>query len=113
MYRSFSFRAVVCLSALLPATFSQAATDTDVETLKQELLELKQRYDVQQKALMVLEQRVRQVEVEPRVFGGDGAAVDQLRHQVAQQVGGGVKAHQPVAARPVHAGGHGIALLQF
>jgi hypothetical protein len=65
MYRSFSFRAVVCLSALLPATFSQAATDTDVETLKQELLELKQRYDVQQKALMVLEQRVRQVEDQP------------------------------------------------
>jgi hypothetical protein len=65
MYRSFSFRAVVCLSALLPATFTQAATDTDVETLKQELLELKQRYDVQQKALMVLEQRVRQVEDQP------------------------------------------------
>ncbi|MDY7564892.1 hypothetical protein QN400_15135 [Pseudomonas sp. RTC3] len=64
MYRSFSFRAVVCLSALLPATFTQAA-DTDVETLKQELLELKQRYDVQQKALMVLEQRVRQVEDQP------------------------------------------------
>jgi len=65
MYRSFSFRAVVCLSTLLPATFVHAATDTDVETLKQELLELKQRYEVQQKALMVLEQRVRQVEDQP------------------------------------------------
>ncbi|MEB0040620.1 MULTISPECIES: hypothetical protein [unclassified Pseudomonas] len=65
MSRSFSFRAVVCLSALLPATFIQAATDADVDTLKQELLELKQRYDVQQKALMVLEQRVRQVEDQP------------------------------------------------
>ncbi|MDB6142089.1 MAG: hypothetical protein JWP80_1133 [Pseudomonas sp.] len=65
MYRSFSFRVVVCLSTLMPATFLQAATDTDVETLKQELLELKQRYEVQQKALMVLEQRVRQVEDQP------------------------------------------------
>ena len=65
MYRSFSFRAVICLSALLPATCVQAATDADVDTLKQELLELKQRYDVQQKALMVLEQRVRQVEDQP------------------------------------------------
>jgi hypothetical protein len=43
----------------------QAATDPDVETLKQELLELKQRYEVQQKALAVLEQRVRQVEDQP------------------------------------------------
>nr|6FUE_A Chain A, FapF [Pseudomonas sp. UK4]6FUE_B Chain B, FapF [Pseudomonas sp. UK4]6FUE_C Chain C, FapF [Pseudomonas sp. UK4]6FUE_D Chain D, FapF [Pseudomonas sp. UK4]6FUE_E Chain E, FapF [Pseudomonas sp. UK4]6FUE_F Chain F, FapF [Pseudomonas sp. UK4] len=36
--------------------------DVDIETLKQELLELKQRYEAQQKALAVLEQRVRQVE---------------------------------------------------
>jgi hypothetical protein len=43
----------------------QAAPDADVETLKQELLELKQRYEVQQKALAVLEQRVRQVEDQP------------------------------------------------
>jgi len=42
-----------------------AAPDADIETLKQELLELKQRYDVQQKALAVLEQRVRQVEDQP------------------------------------------------
>jgi hypothetical protein len=43
----------------------QAAPDADVEVLKQELLELKQRYEVQQKALAVLEQRVRQVEEQP------------------------------------------------
>jgi len=43
----------------------QAAPDADVEALKQELLELKQRYEVQQKALAVLEQRVRQVEEQP------------------------------------------------
>ena len=36
-----------------------------LEALKQELLELKQRYEVQQKALAVLEQRVRQVEDQP------------------------------------------------
>lgn len=65
MYRSFSFRAVICLGALLPTTYIQAATDADVDTLKQELMELKQRYEVQQKALMVLEQRVRQVEDQP------------------------------------------------
>jgi hypothetical protein len=43
----------------------QAATDPEMEALKQELLELKQRYEVQQKALAVLEQRVRQVENQP------------------------------------------------
>ncbi|MEA9993932.1 hypothetical protein QN382_10535 [Pseudomonas sp. 10B1] len=67
MHRSFSFHAVICLSALLPTAFVQAASDADVETLKQELLELKQRYDVQQKSLMVLEQRVRQVEDQPAI----------------------------------------------
>ncbi|ROM33180.1 hypothetical protein BK648_27015 [Pseudomonas poae] len=65
MQRSLSLRAVVCLSTLLPASMLYAAPDTDIETLKQELLELKQRYDVQQKALAVLEQRVRQVEDQP------------------------------------------------
>ncbi|CAI8852424.1 MULTISPECIES: transporter [unclassified Pseudomonas] len=65
MYRSVSLRAVVCLSTLFPAALLQAATDPDVESLKQELLELKQRYEVQQKALAVLEQRVRQVEDQP------------------------------------------------
>ncbi|UOK36487.1 hypothetical protein MJP36_18460 [Pseudomonas palleroniana] len=65
MQRSLSLRAVVCLSTLLPASMLYAASDTDVETLKQELLELKKRYEVQQKALAVLEQRVRQVEDQP------------------------------------------------
>jgi hypothetical protein len=65
MYRSASLRAVVCLSALFPAALLQAAPDPDIESLKQELLELKQRYEVQQKALAVLEQRVRQVEDQP------------------------------------------------
>ena len=55
----------MCLSTLFPAALVQAAPDADVETLKRELLELKQRYEVQQKALAVLEQRVRQVEDQP------------------------------------------------
>jgi len=42
-----------------------AAPDPQVEALKQELRELKQRYEAQQNALMVLEQRVRQVEEAP------------------------------------------------
>ncbi|CAI8769754.1 TolA-like membrane protein [Pseudomonas chlororaphis] len=65
MYRSVSLRAVVCLSTLLPTALLQAAPDADVEALKRELLELKQRYEVQQQALAVLEQRVRQVEEQP------------------------------------------------
>ncbi|AZF05852.1 autotransporter outer membrane beta-barrel domain-containing protein [Pseudomonas sp. R5-89-07] len=65
MHRSLSLRAVVCLSTLLPASVLYAAPDADIDTLKQELLELKQRYEVQQKALAVLEQRVRQVEDQP------------------------------------------------
>ena len=65
MHRSLSLRAVICLSTLLPASVLYAAPDSDIETLKQELLELKQRYEVQQKALAVLEQRVRQVEDQP------------------------------------------------
>ncbi|MEX5595628.1 hypothetical protein [Pseudomonas orientalis] len=65
MHRSLSLRAVICLSTLLPASVLYAAPDADIETLKRELLELKQRYDVQQKALAVLEQRVRQVEDQP------------------------------------------------
>ena len=65
MYRSVSLRAVACLSALLPAAMLQAASDPEMEALKQELLELKQRYEVQQKAMAVLEQRIRQVEDQP------------------------------------------------
>lgn len=65
MHRSFSLKAAVCLSTLIPATFLQAAPDPQVEALKQELQALRQRYDAQQQALMVLEQRVRQVEEQP------------------------------------------------
>lgn len=65
MQRSLTFRAVVCLSTLAPATALYAAPDPQVEALKQELRELRQRYEAQQNALMVLEQRVRQVEETP------------------------------------------------
>ena len=65
MYRSFTLRAFVCLTALAPATALYAAADPQVEALKQELIELKRRYEAQQQALMVLEQRVRQVEETP------------------------------------------------
>ena len=65
MYRSVSLRAAICLCSLLPVTMVQAAPDPELEALKRELLELKQRYEVQQKALAVLEQRVRQVEEQP------------------------------------------------
>ncbi|QXH33793.1 hypothetical protein [Pseudomonas muyukensis] len=65
MHRSLTFSAVVCLSTLAPATALYAAADPTVEALKQELRELKQRYEAQQNALMVLEQRVRQVEEAP------------------------------------------------
>ena len=65
MHRSLTLRAIVCLTTLAPATAVFAAVDPQVEMLKQELLELKQRYEAQQQALMVLEQRVRQVEEAP------------------------------------------------
>ncbi|MFJ4348447.1 hypothetical protein [Pseudomonas sp. NPDC089401] len=64
MHRSLTFRAVVCLSTLAPASLLYAA-DPQVEALKQELVQLKQRYEAQQNALMVLEQRLRQVEEAP------------------------------------------------
>ena len=50
--------------------------------------------------------------INTRLVGRDGAAVDQVRHQVAQHVRCGVQAHQPVAARPVNGGGHAVAHLQ-
>lgn len=65
MHRSLSLKAFVCLTTLAPATLLYAAADPQVEALKQELIELKQRYEAQQQALMVLEQRVRQVEETP------------------------------------------------
>lgn len=65
MHRSFSLKAVVCVSTLASSALLQAAPDPQVEALKQELQALKQRYESQQQALMVLEQRVRQVEEQP------------------------------------------------
>ncbi|MBK4988166.1 hypothetical protein [Pseudomonas sp. S36] len=65
MQRSLTLKAVVCLTTLAPATSLYAAVDPQVEALKQELVELKRRYEAQQQALMVLEQRVRQVEETP------------------------------------------------
>ncbi|GLO38376.1 hypothetical protein PPUN15366_00200 [Pseudomonas putida] len=53
------------MTTLAPATLLYAAADPQVEALKQELMELKRRYEAQQQALMVLEQRVRQVEETP------------------------------------------------
>lgn len=65
MHRSLTFRAIVCLSSLAPVPLLYAAPAPQVEALKQELMELKQRYEAQQNALMVLEQRIRQVEETP------------------------------------------------
>ncbi|MHC8320189.1 hypothetical protein ACYZT4_05745 [Pseudomonas sp. GB2N2] len=65
MHRSTTFKVIVCLSSLAPASLLYAAPDPQVEALKQELMELKTRYEAQQNALMVLEQRVRQVEEAP------------------------------------------------
>ncbi|CAM3818248.1 hypothetical protein D3C81_521930 [compost metagenome] len=89
MHRSLTFRAIVCLSSLTPATMLYAAADPQVEALKQELMELKQRYEVQQQALMVLEQRVRQVEETPAT-----PAPKRLTKSPAETVKGG----QTVAA---------------
>jgi len=67
MAPSYSLRVAVAIAALLPSTLLYAATDAEVRELQQALLELRQRYDAQQKALMVLEQRVRGVEAQPAV----------------------------------------------
>ncbi len=65
MHRSLSLGAVVCLGTLVPSSLLYAASDPQVDALKAELAALKQRYEAQQQALMVLEQRVRQVEEQP------------------------------------------------
>ncbi|CAD5376784.1 Transporter [Pseudomonas sp. OF001] len=67
MSRSYPLQIAIGVAALLPSTFLHAATEADVAALQQQLLELRQRYDAQQKALMVLEQRVREVEAQPGV----------------------------------------------
>jgi hypothetical protein len=65
MPRSRSLSIALGIVTLLPASFLQAATDEELAALQQELRELRQRYEAQQKALMVLEQRVREVEAQP------------------------------------------------
>lgn len=66
MTQTLSLRAVLCATTLVSPFLAQAATESEVEALKKELLELRQRYEAQQNALMVLEQRVRQVEAQPQ-----------------------------------------------
>lgn len=66
MTQTLSLRAVLCATTLVSPLLAQAATESEVEALKKELLELRQRYEAQQNALMVLEQRVRQVEAQPQ-----------------------------------------------
>ncbi|UVE19714.1 transporter [Pseudomonas sp. LS44] len=51
--------------AALVALPLQAATEAEASTLQHQLIELKDRYESQQKALMVLEQRLRQIEAQP------------------------------------------------
>jgi len=89
MHRLLTLRAIVCLTTLAPATLLQAATDPQVEQLKQELIALKQRYEAQQNALMVLEQRLKQVEEAPQA-----SAPKRLTKSPAE----GVKGAQTVAS---------------
>lgn len=65
--RPYRLHIAMGVAALLPSTALYAATETDVMALQQELRELRQRYEAQQKALMVLEQRIRDVEAQPAV----------------------------------------------
>jgi hypothetical protein len=83
-----------------------AAPDADIETLKQELLELKQRYEVQQKALAVLEQRVRQVEDQPATPAPKrlvkSPPTSERHHGGGRaRVGAGAASAVPVAAAPM------------
>src|SRR3546814_13907998 len=87
----------MCGSSLLPAPLLQAAPDADIEALKQELMELRQRYEVQQRALAVLEQRVRQVEDQPAA-----PAPKRLAKSPAD-----MKGNQSVAGGAATAGGSG------
>lgn len=67
MQKHFSLRLILCAASVLPASYLMAATDAEVEALKQELELLRQNYTAQQNALMVLEQRLKQVEGQPEV----------------------------------------------
>ncbi|WP_447749910.1 transporter [Pseudomonas nicosulfuronedens] len=65
MRKSTCLQAVVCATSIMTSLTAQAASEAEVEALKKELQELRQRYVEQQNALSVLEQRVRQVESQP------------------------------------------------
>lgn len=65
MPKHVSLCLVMCATSVLAAPSLMAATDAEVDALKQQLELLKQHYDAQQKALMVLEQRLKQVESQP------------------------------------------------
>ncbi|WP_286978674.1 transporter [Pseudomonas sp.] len=65
MQKHFSLRLVLCAATVFPASVVMAATDAEVNALKQELEQLRQNYAAQQNALMVLEQRLKQVEGQP------------------------------------------------
>lgn len=57
----------ICMATFLPTHTAFAASEAEVQALQQELQLLRQNYEAQQKALMVLEQRLRQVESQPGV----------------------------------------------
>ena len=99
MHRTLTFRAVVCMSTLFPSALLYAAPDGDVELLKKELMELRQRYDQQQKALAVLEQRVRQVEDQPAA-----PPPKRLAKSPAD-----MKGNQGIAQAPASGGAAGVA----
>ncbi|MGX5217243.1 transporter [Pseudomonas segetis] len=65
MPKHLSLCLVMCAASAAAAPSLMAATDAEVDALKQQLEQLKQHYDAQQKALMVLEQRLKQVESQP------------------------------------------------
>ncbi|MCY1274716.1 hypothetical protein D9M68_205230 [compost metagenome] len=65
MFKYSVLRFTICAAALLPVSLTHAATEAEVQALQEQLIQLKDRYEAQQKALMVLEQRLRQVEAQP------------------------------------------------
>lgn len=65
MRKATCLQAIVCATSVVASLDAQAASEAEVEALKKELQELRQRYVEQQNALSVLEQRVRQVESQP------------------------------------------------
>lgn len=64
--KSFMFtpRSLLLISAIATATTIHAAEQKDVEALEQQLQIMQKRYEAQQNALMILEQRLRSVEAQ-------------------------------------------------